>query len=57
MIWKSSKGLGPHSERRSADARQLGILAMVEDYAKTLLRELDYERESPQHRARLQEFC
>lgn len=40
------KGLARISERRSADARQLGILAMVEDYAKTLLRELDYEREA-----------
>ncbi len=40
------KGLARISERRSADARQLGIRAMVEDYAKTLLRELDYEREA-----------
>ncbi len=40
------KGLARISERRSADAQQLGILAMVEDYAKTLLRELDYEREA-----------
>lgn len=40
------KGLARISERRSADARQIGILAMVEDYAKTLLRELDYEREA-----------
>lgn len=40
------KGLARISENRSAEARQLGILAMVEDYAKTLLRELDYEREA-----------
>ncbi len=40
------KGLARISEHRSADARRLGILAMVEDYAKTMLRELDYEREA-----------
>lgn len=40
------KGLARISEQRSADARRLGILAIVEDYAKTMLRELDYEREA-----------
>lgn len=40
------KGLARISEQRSAEARRLGILAMVEDYRRTLLRELDYEREA-----------
>lgn len=40
------KGLARRSERRSADARQIGIVAIVNDYARTLLRELDYEREA-----------
>ncbi len=40
------KGLARISERRSAEARRVGILGMVEDYARTLMRELDYEREA-----------
>ena len=40
------KGLARISEQRSAEARRLGILAMVEDYRRTLLSELDYEREA-----------
>lgn len=33
-------------ERKSADARRLGLVAMIEDYAKMFLRELDYAREA-----------
>ncbi len=40
------KGLARISEHRSPEAKRLGILAIVEDYAQTLLRELDYEREA-----------
>ncbi len=40
------KGLARISEARSAEAHRLGIVAIVEDYAKTMLRELDYEREA-----------
>ncbi|MGE5390407.1 MAG: ABC1 kinase family protein [Deltaproteobacteria bacterium] len=40
------KGLARISESRSAEAHRLGIVAIVEDYAKTMLRELDYEREA-----------
>lgn len=40
------KGLARISENRSAYARRLGILGMVQDYARTMLRELDYEREA-----------
>ncbi len=40
------KGLARRAERRSKDARQIGINAIIEDFAKTLLRELDYEREA-----------
>ncbi len=40
------KGLARISERRSAEASQIGVNAIVEDFAKTLLRELDYEREA-----------
>lgn len=40
------KGLARISERRSTVAQHLGILAMVEDYRRSLLRELDYEREA-----------
>ncbi len=40
------KGLARISEHQSAEAQRLGILAMVEDYRRTLLRELDYEREA-----------
>jgi len=40
------KGLARISENRSAEAHRLGLVAIVEDYAKTMLRELDYEREA-----------
>ena len=40
------KGLARRSERRSAEAIQIGVYAIVEDFAKTLLRELDYDREA-----------
>ena len=40
------KGLARISERRSAEAAQIGVNDIVEDFAKTLLRELDYEREA-----------
>jgi ubiquinone biosynthesis protein len=35
------KGLARISERRSAEAAQIGVNDIVEDFAKTLLRELD----------------
>jgi ubiquinone biosynthesis protein len=34
------------SEKRSAEAQRLGVVAMLEDYARLLLRELDYDREA-----------
>lgn len=40
------KGLARISENRSAEANRLGIVDIIEDYAKTMLRELDYEREA-----------
>jgi len=40
------KGLARISENRSVEAHRLGLVAIVEDYAKTMLRELDYEREA-----------
>jgi len=40
------KGLARISEHRSPEAQRLGVLGMVEDYRRTLLRELDYEREA-----------
>lgn len=40
------KGLARISEQRSAEAQRLGVLGMVEDYRRTLLRELDYECEA-----------
>jgi len=39
------QGLARMAERRSTDARRLGVAAMVEEYGKALLRELDYARE------------
>lgn len=39
-------GLARISERRSAEARRIGIAAMVEEYSRLLLRELDYAREA-----------
>ncbi|PKM77226.1 MAG: hypothetical protein CVU90_08745 [Firmicutes bacterium HGW-Firmicutes-15] len=34
------------SEKKSAEAQRLGVVAMLEDYARLLLRELDYDREA-----------
>ncbi|HWP97666.1 MAG TPA: lipopolysaccharide core heptose(II) kinase RfaY [Syntrophomonadaceae bacterium] len=39
-------GLARIAERRSETARRVGIVAMVEDYAKSLLHSLDYAREA-----------
>lgn len=39
-------GLARLAERRSLDARRLGVVAMIEDYARMFLRELDYAREA-----------
>lgn len=39
-------GLARLSERRSQEARRLGVYAMIEDYAKMFRRELDYAREA-----------
>lgn len=39
-------GLAQFAERRSPEARQIGLVAMIEDYAKTLRKELDYDREA-----------
>ncbi len=38
--------LARFSERRSNEAKRLNIVAMIEDYAKMFLRELDYAREA-----------
>lgn len=40
------KGLARMSERRSPEARRIGIGDMVEEYSRMLLRELDYAREA-----------
>jgi ubiquinone biosynthesis protein len=40
------KGLARISERRSNEARRIGIAAMIEEYSRLLLRELDYAREA-----------
>lgn len=40
------KGLARISERRSPEARRIGIYDMVEEYGRMLLRELDYAREA-----------
>jgi ubiquinone biosynthesis protein len=34
------------SEKRSPEAKRLGVVAMLEDYSRLLLRELDYDREA-----------
>ncbi len=39
-------GLAQMSERRSIEARRIGLVDMIEDYAKMFLRELDYAREA-----------
>ncbi len=38
--------LARFSERRSNEAKRLNVVAMIEDYAKMFLRELDYAREA-----------
>ncbi len=40
------KGLARISERRSSEARRIGIAAMIDEYSRLLLRELDYAREA-----------
>lgn len=40
------RGLARLSERRSAEAKRIGLVALIDDYARMLLRELDYEREA-----------
>jgi len=39
-------GLARVSEKRSNEARRLGVVAMLEDFSRLLLRELDYDREA-----------
>lgn len=39
-------GLARLAERRSPEARRIGVVAMIEDYARMFLRELDYAREA-----------
>lgn len=51
------KGLARISEQRSTEARHLDILAMVEDYRRTMLRELDYEREARNTERFYKNFC
>lgn len=38
--------LAKMAERRSLEARRIGVVAMIEDYARMFLRELDYAREA-----------
>lgn len=40
------RGLAELSERRSPEAKRIGIVAMIDDYGRMLLKELDYEREA-----------
>ena len=40
------KELANLAEKHSPDARQIGLVALVEDYAKVLRLELDYDREA-----------
>lgn len=40
------RGLAELSERRSPEARRIGLVAMINDYGRMLVRELDYEREA-----------
>ena len=40
------RGLAELSERRSLEARRIGLTAMIDDYSRLLIRELDYEREA-----------
>lgn len=40
------RGLAELSERRSAEAARVGPVAMIEDYGRMLVRELDYIREA-----------
>ncbi len=38
--------LAKMAERRSLEARRIGVVAMIEDYARMFMRELDYAREA-----------
>lgn len=40
------RSLAELSEKRSPEARRLGLAAMIDDYSRMLIRELDYEREA-----------
>ena len=40
------RGLAELSERRSPEVRRIGLAAMIDDYSRMLIRELDYEREA-----------
>ena len=40
------RSLAELSERRSPEVRRLGLAAMIDDYSRMLIRELDYEREA-----------
>ncbi len=40
------RGLAELSERRSPEIRRIGLAAMIDDYSRMLIRELDYEREA-----------
>jgi len=40
------RGLAEFSERHSMEAQRIGLTAMIDDYSRMLLRELDYEREA-----------
>ena len=39
-------GLAELSERHSPEARRIGLTAMIDDYSRMLIQELDYEREA-----------
>ena len=39
-------GLAELSERHSLEARRIGLVDMIDDYSRLLIRELDYEREA-----------
>lgn len=40
------RGLAELSERHSPEARRIGLVAMIDDYSRMLIQELDYEREA-----------
>lgn len=45
------------SELRSAEARRIGIAAMIEEFARMIIRELDYDREARNTEKFLQDFA